>query len=156
MDGNDAYRPADLRPDQGRLPERATAGAFLLKEGRLLLERRPDDAKAYPGMWDTPGGHVEEGETPEDALLREMEEELGIRPEIFFLAAVQDDRELKTGRLYRHFVYVIRQWEGEALSREGRTLQWFTFREALAEAALNPLIGFALKDLLAKGWLEET
>ena len=61
-------------------PERATACGLLLREGRLLLERRPATARVYPGLWDTPGGHLEPGEAPEAAFLREMGEELGIRP----------------------------------------------------------------------------
>ena len=56
--------------------------AGIIRRGNLLLacQRRLDDR--FPGKWEFPGGKVEEGESPEDALRRELEEELGIRAEI--------------------------------------------------------------------------
>ena len=147
------YRPEELRPADGRLPERSTAGAFLIREGKVLLEKRPADARVYPGLLDTPGGHVDEGETPEAALSRELEEELGIVPERFILGMVQDDLDPRTGIFYRHFVYIVRSWKGVVTSREGRRLEWFPFREALDLEALNPLIGYALREFIARGWI---
>lgn len=148
------YLPAEIRPEAGRVPERATAGAFLLAEGKLLLERRPKDAPVYPGRWDTPGGHVEEGEAPEEALVRELREELGIGPLRFRLGAVQDDVEQGTGLFYRHFVYLVLDWVGEPRSREGRKIRWFSLDEAEALRDLNPLVGWALGFFLDQGWIE--
>jgi 8-oxo-dGTP diphosphatase len=148
------YEPPEMRPDEGRVPNRSTAGAFLVRSGEILLERRPDDAKVYPGLWDTPGGHVEEGEIPESALIRELEEELGIRVERFSLGMVQDDVDQATDRFYRHYVYIVTAWDGEPASREERTIQWFRIDEALALPELNNLIGYALKEFLDKGWLK--
>ncbi len=150
-----SFQPEEIRPNDGRIPERSTAGAFLVRKGMLLLERRPDDARVYPGFWDTPGGHVKARETPEEALQRELLEELGIVPEGFILGMVQDDREPVTGKFYRHFVYVVHSWRGTLDSREGRTIQWFSFEEALNLTDLNPLIGFALESFMARGWMEE-
>ncbi len=144
-----SYSPEEIRPSDGSFPEARTAGGFIVEEKRVLLEKRPDDANVYPGMWDTPGGHVEENETPEQALIRELDEELGIRPDRFVLGMVQDDRDTATGRFYRHFVYVIKEWEGEPRSREGRTVEWFSIEDVLELDALNPLVGFALKELIA-------
>jgi 8-oxo-dGTP diphosphatase len=144
------YRPTEIVPGEGRLPTRFTAGAFLVRAGKVLLEQRPGDAKVYPGLWDTPGGHVEEGETPEAALARELEEELGITPTRFVLAAVQDDLE---GDFYRHFVYIVKAWEGEPASREGRIIEWYTHDEAMELERLNPLIRSAWRDFRNKGWL---
>ena len=53
--------------------------AILVRSSRILLCHRRDDAPWYPGVWDLPGGHVEPGETPDDAVVRECAEELGIR-----------------------------------------------------------------------------
>jgi 8-oxo-dGTP diphosphatase len=148
------YHPPEIRPGEGTAPQRSTAGAFLIRKGKVLLEKRPDHARVYPGLWDTPGGHVEEGESPEAALVREMKEELDITPARFFLGMVQDDIDPASGRFYRHFVYVILEWEGEVKSREGRTIQWFSMNEAAALDALNPLIQYALSDFRIKGWVK--
>ncbi len=151
--GPRTYRPAEIRPVDGHVPQRCTAGALLTRQGKLLLERRPDDARVYAGVWDFPGGHVEHGETPELALLREMEEELSIIPRRFFLAAVQDDLEPVSGIFYRHFVYIVESWDGEMVQREGRVNRWVRYEEALRLERLNPLTGSALRDVLDKGWL---
>jgi len=149
------WRPADIIPGRGDRPERFTAGGFLPRGGAILLERRPPDSRVYPNVWDTPGGHVEPGETPEAALERELREELGVAPVRFRLGMVQDDREPLSRRFYRHFVYVVAEWEGEPRSREDREIRWFEPGEALALPDLNPLAGCALQEFLAKGWLED-
>lgn len=149
------FFPAELRPDEGRVPERHTACAFLIDDGKLLLEERPADATVYPGLWDTPGGHLEEGETPEAALARELEEELGVTARRFFLGMVQDDHDPASGRFYRHFLYIVPQFEGAVKSLEGRAIKWFSFADALKLPNLNPLIGFALKAFMERGWLKD-
>ena len=53
------------------------AAALIDADGRVLIQQRPD-GKAYPGMWEFPGGKVDPGETPAAALVRELREELGI------------------------------------------------------------------------------
>lgn len=59
---------------------RVAVGAALYREGQLLLGlRRPAD-DLYPGKWDVIGGHMQRGETLEQVLTRELEEELGVRP----------------------------------------------------------------------------
>lgn len=151
--GPHTFHPAEIRPADGEIPRRSTAGALLVRRGALLLERRPDDARVYAGLWDIPGGHLEPGETPEAALLREMAEELSITPRRFFLAAVQDDHDPVTGTFYRHFVYLVQEWDGEPVQGEGAAVRWFGVEEALKLESLNPLIGFVLRDVLDKDWL---
>jgi 8-oxo-dGTP pyrophosphatase MutT (NUDIX family) len=53
--------------------------AALVREGRVLLVHRSPNRRAYPGLWDLPGGHIENGESELAALTREMHEELGVR-----------------------------------------------------------------------------
>jgi 8-oxo-dGTP diphosphatase len=53
--------------------------AALLREGRVLLVHRSPNRRAYPGVWDLPGGHIETGETELAALTRELHEELGVQ-----------------------------------------------------------------------------
>jgi 8-oxo-dGTP diphosphatase len=61
----------------------ALVGALIVRNGMLLLGRRSSEKAVCPDMWDVIGGHVEAGETFEDALLREVDEETGIRPLVY-------------------------------------------------------------------------
>jgi 8-oxo-dGTP pyrophosphatase MutT (NUDIX family) len=61
----------------------ALVGALIVRNGMLLLGRRSSEKAICPDMWDVIGGHVEAGETFEDALLREVDEETGIRPLVY-------------------------------------------------------------------------
>jgi 8-oxo-dGTP pyrophosphatase MutT (NUDIX family) len=61
---------------------RRTVGAIIVNpEGHVFVQRRSDDRKLFPGLWDIPGGHVEPGESPLEALAREVHEETGWRVE---------------------------------------------------------------------------
>lgn len=121
-------------------PGCATAAGLLMDPtGRVLLEKRADDAAVSPGLWDTPGGHIESGEQPAQTLLRELQEELAVRPAKFALLLVRDEWERASGKLYRHFVYRVHEWRGQVNSREGQQLAWFTLAEALALPALHPI-----------------
>ena len=157
------YEPAPLDPARARLPQRSTAAGCLVERGAVLLELRPDDARVTSGVWDIPGGHIEPGETPEQALVRELREELGIEAELFRLGLVQDEESARVPVMYRHFVYLVTRWSGEVCPREGRALRWFPVRalttptgDAAVSAIarrLNPLAEFALRHLLQHGWL---
>lgn len=125
----------------------------MVRGGRLLLEKRPDDARVYRGMWDTPGGHIEGKETPEAALVREMKEELSIQVSRFFLGMAVDDLEPASGIFYRHFIYIVTSWEGEVVSREGRVIRWHLLEEVPGLPSLNPLVAHALGCFRDRGWL---
>ena len=58
---------------------RVVAAAITLEDGRILLQKRAPGTR-HAGLWEFPGGKIEAGETPENALIREIEEELGLRP----------------------------------------------------------------------------
>ena len=151
MSAEKGLPPELLRP--GLFPSHQTAGAYLLAHGKLLLEKRPDDARSYAGYWDTPGGHIEASESPEQALLRELKEELDITLRSYFLAAVRDHQEPSSQRLYRHHFYVAKEWEGTLRPCEGQELRWFAIAEVRKLQGLNPLIAEVLEDLLRRAWL---
>lgn len=99
------------------------ACALIDADGRVLLAERPA-GKAMAGSWEFPGGKVETGEVPEDALIRELGEELGITVREACLAPLTF-----ASHRYPEFhllmpLYVCRRWEGIATPREGQRLAW--------------------------------
>lgn len=123
-------------------------GALLLRDGRVLLGLRALHKRLAPGRWDLPGGHVEPGETPEQALWRELAEETGIGPPADPAAAARIVAEFAfDGVVLR--LYAVRDWVGEprALGDEHQRLQWFAPAQA---AALPDLSHPRLGDLLRR------
>lgn len=113
---------------------RRTAGAFFVKEGRLLLARRAAHKTTYPDCWDIPGGHVEPGETVEQALVREAMEELGVTPlQWEEVGSFAEPRPQQYGEAVHHF-FVVREWCGDPslIGDEHTELRWFSLDEACA------------------------
>ena len=113
-------------------------GCLLQHDRQLLLEWRPETARCYASQWDTPGGRLEPGESPEQALVREMLEELGLSLAAADLRAVArfDDVDASSGRVFRHHVFHAQLATKDVRSREGRVLEWYG-RETLP--SLQPL-----------------
>jgi 8-oxo-dGTP diphosphatase len=99
------------------------AVALIDVDGRVLLAERPA-GKHLAGMWEFPGGKVKDGETPEAALIRELDEELGISVHESCLAPFTF-----ASHSYENFhllmpLYVCRKWQGIVVAREGQRLKW--------------------------------
>jgi 8-oxo-dGTP diphosphatase len=121
--------------------------AALVRDGRVLLGHRSPGRRWYPDVWDLPGGHVDDGETPAAALVREVREELGVRIEA---SSGPPDAVLTADGLHLS-AWVIRTWDGEvvnAAAEEHDELRWV---DAAGLDAL-PLAHPGYRDLLA-GWL---
>ena len=111
-------------------------------DGRILLAQRPE-GKSMAGLWEFPGGKVEAGERPEETLIRELYEELGITvneaclaPLTFASHAYEDFHLLMP-------LYVCRRWDGIPRAMEGQTLKWVRpvrLREYPMPPADEPLI----------------
>jgi len=105
-----------------------SAVALIDPDGRVLLAKRPV-GKSMAGLWEFPGGKVEEGETPEAALIRELQEELGIDTwasclaPLTFASHSYDDFHLIMP------LFACRKWDGTPQSREGQTLKWVRANE---------------------------
>jgi 8-oxo-dGTP diphosphatase len=100
-----------------------SAVALIDPEGRILLAQRPP-GKSLAGLWEFPGGKVEPGETPEQALIRELKEEIGIDTWSSCLAPLTF-----ASHCYPDFhllmpLFACRRWDGIPSPREGQTLAW--------------------------------
>ena len=106
-----------------------TAGAFLIRDDSVLLARRAPHKRTYAGCWDVIGGHVEPGETIEQALIREVAEEIGVTPQRYQgVASLCDKRHGAT-----YHLFVVDAWspaEPILLGDEHSELRWFGIEEA--------------------------
>jgi 8-oxo-dGTP diphosphatase len=125
------------------------ACALVDADRRVLIAQRPE-GKSMAGLWEFPGGKVEHGETPEAALIRELDEELGISTKTACLAPLTF-----ASHSYDNFhllmpLYVCRKWQGTPVAKEHIALKWVrapALRDYSMPPADEPLIA-ALCDLL--------
>jgi 8-oxo-dGTP diphosphatase len=125
------------------------ACALVDADNRVLIAQRPE-GKALAGLWEFPGGKIESGETPEDCLLRELREELGVTTWKSCLAPLSF-----ASHTYEEFhllmpLFVCRKWEGQVRAAEHQALKWVRpvqLRQYPMPPADEPLIP-ALIDLL--------
>ena len=109
-------------------------------DGRWLLHRRPAH-KHHGGLWEFPGGKVENAESPVNALVRELAEELGIAVNPDSLRPLGFAQSRDDGRGYDTVIllYTASNWEGEVRAREaGAAIEWVD-RESLAQRPMPPL-----------------
>lgn len=125
------------------------ACALVDVDGRVLIAQRPE-GKAMAGLWEFPGGKVDDDETPEEALIRELREELGIDTKqaclapLTFASHAYDDFHLLMP------LYVCRRWWGTVTAHEHQALKWvrpLALKDYPMPPADEPLIAM-LRDLL--------
>ncbi len=145
----DAECPGGPPPLGSRPLVLVAAVALVDPDGRILIAQRPA-GKSMAGLWEFPGGKVDPGETPEQALVRELHEELGIETATSCLAPIAF-----ASHGYEKFhllmpVFACRKWNGVPQPREGQALKWVAPVELskypMPPADL-PLVGL-LRDLL--------
>ncbi len=115
------------------------AGALLDGQGRVLLAKRPRGT-SMAGLWEFPGGKIADGETPEAALIRELDEELGLEVE----AAALTPLTFASHR-YQDFhllmpLFACWQWTGEPHPSEGQAIAWVDAQE-LGQRPMPPADG---------------
>jgi len=129
------------------------ACALVDVDGRVLLTRRPE-GKTLAGLWEFPGGKIEAGELPEQCLIRELKEELGIEvsPDclapLTFASHVYEDFHLLMP------LWICRRWQGMATAMEGQELAWVKpqrLKEYAMPPADEPLIPHLIELLATPG-----
>jgi len=100
-----------------------SAVALIDADGRVLLAQRPE-GKAMAGLWEFPGGKIEADETPEDALIRELHEELGISTVTSCLAPLAFASHDYPENHLILLLYACRRWQGEPVHQEGGQVAW--------------------------------
>jgi 8-oxo-dGTP diphosphatase len=99
------------------------ACALVDVDGRVLIARRPE-GKTMAGLWEFPGGKVEAGELPEQSLIRELKEELGIDVTLACLAPLTFASHSYSDFHLLMPLWICRRWEGIVTAREGQELAW--------------------------------
>lgn len=139
----------DARETAGRRILLVAAAALVDIDGRVLIAQRPE-GRSMAGLWEFPGGKVQAGETPEAALVRELQEELGIDTRqsclapVAFASHAYDDFHLLMP------LFACRTWQGTPEGREGQQIAWVRaarLGDYPMPAADQPLVA-QLRDLL--------
>jgi 8-oxo-dGTP diphosphatase len=99
------------------------ACALIDVDNRVLIAQRPE-GKQLAGLWEFPGGKFEPGERPEQALIRELHEELGIDVKEACLAPLTFASHAYDSFHLLMPLYICRRWEGNVIAREGQALKW--------------------------------
>ena len=119
--------------------------ALIVQSQRILLGKRSETREFYPDVWDVFGGHVEPGEQLPEALVRELQEELGIIPtdwaylETVNLSSAPSPNETSEPLILH--LYLVTEWEGAPVNRqleEHSTIGWFSLAEAIQLQLADP------------------
>ena len=125
------------------------AVALVDGDGRVLLQQRRH-GKRHGGLWEFPGGKVEPGEAPEQALVREIGEELGIALGRFAPLAFSADPDWRSATRDPHLIllYLCREWRGEPQCLDGEAIAWIAV-DRIPSVAMPPLDVPLVEALLA-------
>lgn len=117
------------------------AGAFLVRNGLVLLGLRSPNNSAYPGVWDVVGGHANPDESPCEALVRELAEEIQVTPiEFHELATLPEPNPGINGAAAYH-IFLVTSWTGKgpvATGDEHSEIRWFPISEAIELNLAHP------------------
>lgn len=119
------------------------AAALVDRDGRLLVQQRPE-GKPMAGLWEFPGGKIEPGETPEQALIRELAEELAIDVDHSCLAPACFASDTLGDKHLLLLLFVCRKWKGVPVAQHASALRWVRpveLRGLPMPPADEPLIG---------------
>ena len=115
-----------------KIPTLLVVAAALVDGDRRVLLQKRSAGRAMAGLWEFPGGKVEAGERPEQALARELEEELGIAVGTGSLEPAAFASADNGGRHMLLLLYLCRQWRGEPRPLDAEALEWVRPEEMAA------------------------
>ena len=111
------------------------AAAAIITNGKnILLGKRAPAVRLYPNVWDLFGGHCEKHETPEQALVRELKEELNITVVKYSFLLTLDEMQPELYGEYKYHIFLVTKWEGTMQNvsiQEHSQIKWFKIRDAL-------------------------
>lgn len=115
--------------------------SFIMLDGnKILLEKRSKDKETDPGLITIPGGHIEDGETQVQALMREVKEELDVTPTNYrYLCSLYHP----TQELQLIHYFIVANWDGEIQAHEAEGIEWHALESATVEIAADAI---ALKE----------
>jgi 8-oxo-dGTP diphosphatase len=114
------------------------AAALVVQDGRVLMGYRSASKKAFPSTWDSIGGRVEPGESIDEALVRELQEEIGITPTDWSHLETVSGIETYEGPAHLH-IHVVTKWSSGdpvMLGDEHDEIRWFSLQELAVEPNL--------------------
>ena len=120
----------------------------------MLLAKRSDERSFYPGVWDVVGGHCEDDEAPGDALVREVQEEIGVTPHTFEEVAVLSEPHPAEYGEARYHIFLVTAWGGGEPRLQGSEhseLRWVSLECALAFPLAHPGYGGLFSTVLGRG-----
>ncbi len=120
---------------------RICAGGLLVRGRQILLARRSEDRAFYPGVWDVIGGHCEGDETPAETVVRELAEEIGVKPSAFEEIAVLDEPRPAEHGQARYHMFIVTAWGGgepRLRGAEHSEVRWLDLEHALALPLAHP------------------
>lgn len=128
-------------------------GALIVQQQMILLGKRSAERSFYPNVWDVFGGHVEPGESDQEALQRELYEELGIRPTRWeYLASLAEPNPDQYGPGEYRF-YLVTAWRGTPRNQqehEHTRIQWFTLDQAMHLELAHPAYAGLFADIRSR------
>jgi len=111
---------------------RICEAGILVKGDNVLLRSRSKAAALYPNTWDVFGGHCEPGESVEQTLVRELNEELGVQPLRYVALGMFDEPNPTVYGPGEYHFFAVYEWRGEPanLGDEHQTIEWFRVTDA--------------------------
>ena len=120
---------------------RECVAALIVRNQRILLGKRSTERAFYPGVWDVFGGHIEAQESCEEALLRELDEELGITATAWTHLETLPEPDPEQQGEGRYTFFLVTAWEGAPTNRQSHehsSIEWFSLDQAVRLDLAHP------------------